>query len=321
MVQSQHYPLNSLPTASLIRALVGLMFALGFGAQASSQESLSPASAADPPKASLRWHSDYEQARAEAADRHTLLLVQFHTSRAQEQAAKLWQDSLTISPTRVEKLSQLTLAAVSTDSRVVVNDQPIRLGEHSAFGELQRGPGLAIVDCRDPTSESFRSVISLIPCADTNAESGCRYPAPSEVDVLLNLPEGSLTQRTLVYAVRIHPESPRSADGEWHPALVEEVRAHAAYQATIRVQGHHAWESRFHRINGKLPGDVVAQEVCAESWPSQGLWAAARECVRSWRQSSGHWSAVSASHPYFAYDMQRGANGVWYATGIFGRRR
>ena len=85
-------------------------------------------------------------------------------------------------------------------------------------------------------------------------------------------------------------------------------------------QGHHNWQNRFERINAKLSAGLLAQEVCAESWPGQGLLEAARECVHSWRQSPGHWDAVKTQHPVFGYDMQRGANGVWYATGIFGRQ-
>jgi hypothetical protein len=45
---------------------------------------------------------------------------------------------------------------------------------------------------------------------------------------------------------------------------------------------------------------------------------AAREMYRSWRLSSGHWSAVNGRCDYYGYAMRRGANGTWYACGIFG---
>jgi hypothetical protein len=83
------------------------------------------------------------------------------------------------------------------------------------------------------------------------------------------------------------------------------------------LQGHHNWETRFVRITSTL--DVLsAREVCAESWPGEHLLEAAVECVRCWRLSDGHWSAVNAYQPMFGYDMKRGRNGIWYATGIFG---
>jgi len=60
--------------------------------------------------------------------------------------------------------------------------------------------------------------------------------------------------------------------------------------------------------------------VCAESWPGQGLLRAALECVRCWRLSPGHWRAVSSRSDAYGYDIKRGSNGVWYATGIFVNR-
>jgi hypothetical protein len=39
--------------------------------------------------------------------------------------------------------------------------------------------------------------------------------------------------------------------------------------------------------------------------------------VASWRQSSGHWRAVSGGHAANGYDIRRGSNSNWYATGIF----
>lgn len=137
---------------------------------------------------------------------------------------------------------------------------------------------------------------------------------------MLDLPPGTLTQRTLIYAVRTHPERPESTDGQPDPYLFDEAESHSEYQARIRLQGHHAWESRFHRINARLPAGCLASEVCAESWPGQGLLESAIECVRCWRFSSGHWSAVRQRHQVYGYDMKRGDNGVWYATGIFGRQ-
>jgi uncharacterized protein YkwD len=103
-------------------------------------------------------------------------------------------------------------------------------------------------------------------------------------------------------------------------ALISEARSHSKYQADIGVQGHHHWDARFQRINGKLPSGLMAQEVVAESWPGENLVEACEDCVHSWRQSPGHWSAVRSWHPRFGFDIKRGRNGIWYATGIFGRR-
>ena len=124
----------------------------------------------------------------------------------------------------------------------------------------------------------------------------------------------------MVFAVRIHPESPASTASKESPVLADEASAQSRYQAQICVQGHHQWESRFHRIIGRLFGrgtPGTPKEVVAESWPNQNLIDSCIDCVDSWRQSSGHWAAVRAPHDSYGYDIQRGPNGIWYATGIF----
>jgi hypothetical protein len=57
--------------------------------------------------------------------------------------------------------------------------------------------------------------------------------------------------------------------------------------------------------------------VCAESWENQDLLDSCVDCVASWRQSSGHWNAVRSPQSAYGYDIRRGPNGIWYATGIF----
>jgi hypothetical protein len=178
---------------------------------------------------------------------------------------------------------------------------------------LQNSPGIAILDLTDSASPNFRRVVSVYPFQR-------EYITAQRLTAMLELPLGTLTQRTLIFAVRTHPENPASAKSHLSPLLAGETESHASHQASISLQGHHNWESRFHAINARLPAGLLAQEVCAESWPGQSLVEAADECVASWRRSSGHWEAVAARHALFGYDMKRGANGVWYATGIFAQR-
>lgn len=189
----------------------------------------------------------------------------------------------------------------------------ITLLKHAAFHELHGQPGLAMIDMREPGSPLFRQVVTVYPF--TSGAISAEHLA-----VLLELPRGTLTQRTLIFAVRTHPERPASSNSRFSPLLARETESHAAYQARLNLQGHHHWERRFHEINAQLPGGLIAQEVCAESWPGQNLVDAAIECVHSWRQSPGHWSAVSGNSELFGYDMKRGTNGVWYGTGIFAHR-
>lgn len=96
------------------------------------------------------------------------------------------------------------------------------------------------------------------------------------------------------------------------------ARQHATYQATVQHQGHQNWDRRVQELQRLHPEIREWKEVANESWPGQNVDDAAREMYHSWRQSSGHWSAVNGRCIYYGYSMVRGANGVWYACGIFG---
>jgi hypothetical protein len=260
------------------------------------------------------WLEDYHAGLALAEDEKRLALIWFHNVSDQEGVQRFERDVL-LQPAVKELLAERSVTIrLPTDARIGVGGDEIGLLEHPAFVEMQRSPGIAILDMSDEHSPHFRQVVSVFPFRPQPIDA-------EKLQVMLELPRGSLTQRTLIFAVRTHLERPASADSHLSPLLAEETESHASHQANITLQGHHQWSSRFQSINARLPAGLVSQEVTAESWPGQSLLDAAEECVDSWRQSSGHWEAVSRRHVLFGYDMKRGRNGVWYAAGIFARGR
>jgi hypothetical protein len=259
------------------------------------------------------WFASYPEAMAQAKQSGRMLLVYFCSDKLTADkdplCQKLTQDK------RLRPLAEkIVLTRIPMATRATVGGREIRLIEHVSFAELQRQAGIALIDFTNAKSQFYGRVVSVYPLSLPGALT------TNHLTSLLTLPEGSLTQRTLILAVRIHPEGPASTEGTLLTTLAKESESHARYQARINLQGHHNWESRFQRISSRLPGGRLAQEVCAESWPGMGLMAAALDCVASWRQSSGHWSAVRGQHDFYGYDMKRGSNGIWYATGIFSTR-
>ncbi len=259
----------------------------------------------------LTWHHDYLQAIESAREAKTLLLVWFADEKKQSENDKFAANVLGAADVK-PLLGEMTLARVSTTATIIEKGKVIKLLEHSTLKELLGGPGLAMIDFRDEKQKFQYQVVSIYPFQ----RGEISLP---KFKVLCELPAGTLTQRTLMFAVRTHPAKPESAWSPHSTYLAGKAEEHSAHQASINLQGHHNWEARFHQINAGL-GAGGAKEVCAESWPGQTLLDAAEECVDSWSQSSGHWAAVSAKHAFFGYDMKRGTNGVWYATGIFGGR-
>jgi hypothetical protein len=278
-----------------------------------SGEPTDPFDPASPAAAELVIHEDYQKAMKEAAEDRKMLFIYFY-DRTPNAASRAFETESLSQLEIKEKLRRYVVVKLPRDVQITVQGKKVELLKHPAFAEMLGRQGVAIIDLVHERSDYYGHVVSTFPF------NPGRYYRKSALSTILDLPPGTLTQRTMIYAVRIHPERPASTQGQLHATLSDEARSHAIYQASIQIQGHHSWDQRFHRINAKLPGGVLAQEVVAESWPHENLVEACIDCVHSWRQSPGHWGAVFSRHPLFGYDIKRGRNGIWYATGIFGRR-
>lgn len=269
-------------------------------------------SAPQPSSDQIPWFTSYAKAVKEASAKRKMMVLLF--ANDEPQCRRLETETLADPGVRA-KLRDYVCVRLPLNAKILSEGKELTLIEQSAFQEMLGRPGVAILDFVNMECAYGGCVVSTFPLTQQ-----LWYDA-EKMKVILDLPPGSLTQRTLVYAVRIHPEHPQSTVGKLDKNLLSEAENHSQHQANIRLQGHHNWDMRFHRINAILPFGLVANEVCAESWPGQHLVEAAIECVRCWRTSSGHWSSVVAPHRLFGYDMKRGGNGVWYATGIFGKNR
>lgn len=267
--------------------------------------------------AGLRWHTQYENACDEAQCEQKLLLVYFVPQEAND-AQRKFERYLAANDDLRTKLNDYVLVRVSEDERVrgirtgLLRKNRDRIIDDANFAHLGRRAGLAIVDYAHTQAPYYGDVVSVLPF-----KSGKYYHwTNAQFAAALDLPAGTITQRTMIWAVRTHPEKPKSTVGKFHSGLAELATRHSAYQASIGVQGHQNWESRFHLVVARAHAGT-ASEVVAESWENQDLVDSAIDCVASWRQSPGHWSAVSARHGYYAYDIRKGHNGIWYGTGIF----
>jgi hypothetical protein len=256
----------------------------------------------------ISWETDFLRAMNIANQQQKMLLIFFNNVN-DPQSQRLEHETLS-DPGINQKLQDLVCLRLPLDAKISLEGKDIVLLQHPTLREMLGRPGVAIADFAHTDPKLHGYVVSAFPL------TGSMFYGPAEMRVILDLPPGTLTQRTLIYAVRIHPEKPASALGRPDERLLAEAESHSQYQAGIRLQGHHGWGSRFPRIAAML--GCSPREVCAESWPGQNLLESAIECVHCWRQSSGHWSAVQARNRAFGYDMKLGANGVWYATGIFG---
>ena len=261
----------------------------------------------------VAWHDDYLAAIKSAKEQGRMLLVHFYDPDRMDLADQFAEHSLN-QPEVQKRLLRYERVRVTLDTKIIVNGREQTVLKRPGYREMLGRAGVAIVDFKHAGSRHYKQVVSTFPFPHD------RYYGPKTMQNVLGLPAGSLTQRTIIFAVRQHPEAPASTRGTLHPVLKGEAESHSTHQANIHVQGHHSCESRFHRINARVGDGALATEVVAESWPGENLVEAAIECVHSWRQSPGHWNAVRSRHRFFAFDMKRGSNGIWYATGLFANR-
>lgn len=226
-------------------------------------------------------HRNYADAYRVARDRNHMLLLDM---AVRLDFAKLDAD----------KLGGYVICQLPLDAEVRIDGKGVKLVEHSSFANLDGKPGVVIIDLRN--DEYLGNVVSVLP------ERHLRLDTLYE---LLDLPKGSLTQRTLVWALRIHPERPQSVRGTPDPALLNHAQNHSGAQASSNTQYHN------------LPMSIASSEIVAESWPwNRNVVDAAIDIVHSWRQSSGHWGAASHPFRFFGYDMKWNG-GKWFATGVF----
>lgn len=263
----------------------------------------------------LQWQADYPTAIQVATTEKKLVLVIFTNATAERSIIPGIEKQLA-DPKNTQAVARHILVKVPTTATITVNGRESRLLSHPAFSELHGSAGLAVIDYAHPGTEHYKLVVNQLPFS-----SGKFYRfSASHLPTLLTLPPGTLTQRSMIFAVRIHPEGPQSCCGSKNPILTEEAASHSRQQASLGRQGHHNWDTRFHRIRSRLlpfGGQGMPREVVAESWPNQNLMDSCVDCVASWRHSDGHWSAVRAQQNQYAYDIYRGSNGIWYGTGIF----
>lgn len=257
----------------------------------------------------LAWHTDYDSAASRAIREKKDLVVYF---RADDRL-----DAVLREPEVREQLSNYVclqvLASYEYDGK--------RLLDHPALEEMMGKPGLVVASYRDPGASHYQQVISAHPLVKSRYRWVPDYGI-EEIKIILNLPPGTLTQRSMIYAVRVHPERPQSVFAMCHPAFLAHAERHSLVQANALRQHHAdliAASARLQQETGRGLGGAC--EVVAQSWGKvlggENVLEAALSCVDAWRQSPGHWSAVAGAHGYFGYDIARGSNGTWYATGIF----
>jgi len=262
----------------------------------------------------LAWHTDYAEAYAQAKRDHQQLFI-FFRDESQENVADAYERNVLADELLEESLARYTRAIVPLDTPSIGNEdsedayQAQPLVEHDAFEHLHQRQGLVIIDFVEPGSPIHGLITAAHPFTP-----GKHYTFRSTLAVL-GLPRGTITQRALVYAVRIHPDAPASTDRAVNHYLFEQAHQHSLTQARYSQVGHQNWSHRFQVISAQLGGRYGVNEIAA-SGNGETMIEAAQDCVAGWRQSPGHWQHVAGHPQFYGYDLVQSGTGKWYGTGI-----
>src|SRR5262249_24994906 len=154
------------------------------------------------------WLTDYDQAVKQAISEKKDLVILFQKDEELEKAMKNAKVK--------ERLARIVCLKLPVDYK--------RKGEglldHSALEGVGGRPGLAIVSYHDKELATHGYVISAHPLARSRYAWAPSYGA-EQVKLILDLPrKATLTQRSMIYAVSVHPEQPQSVYSELHPACL-----------------------------------------------------------------------------------------------------
>jgi len=259
----------------------------------------------------LEWHTDYAEAYRQAREERKMLLLHFRNESRPRIADCYERDVLTSAELR-DPLSKVVRVALPLDAVRpfrVPEVADLKMLEHSSFKYMYGRQGIAMIDLTDPDSELHGHVVSAHPFTP-----GMHYTVRG-TKLVLNLPKGTVTQRALIYAVRLHPAAPVSTtDGTCHSYLCKQARNSSSLMMTYGSVGHHDWGTRYNEIAATT--GKSAMEVAAMAG-NTGLIEAAIQVVDQWYGSPAHWQIMNSPASIFGYDLVHDSAGNWWGTGLF----
>jgi hypothetical protein len=254
------------------------------------------------------WHTNYSAAYRAAREARKLLFV-FFRDNAQPRIADFYEHDVLAHGDMHDALNAVVRVVVPLDvlcPTCTPEETSTRMLKHDSFKYMYGRQGIAMIDLANPDSELHGQVISA------HAFTPGRYYTVRGTSTVLGLPRGTVTQRALIYAVRIHPAAPVSTtDGKCHSYMCKMANESSRLMAQYGSVGHHDW--------GNRQGSIAAQtgrsamEVAAGAG-NTNLIDAAIQVVDG---SPAHWGIMSAPAAIFGYDLVRDGAGNWWGTGVF----
>ena len=169
--------------------------------------------------AALIWHQDYLAGYQQAMQEKRPLLMQFRDiSEPDVSESRIAGFGAPELQPLLENFVRVSMPVGSIVPGQTTGQAPSRLLDHRSFRHLNGKAGVVIIDLTEPSAANFARVVSALPLPSDGRFS------PEILSKLLQLPAGSIGQRTLLLSIRTATSAPDFTVGEQQPLLNQILR-------------------------------------------------------------------------------------------------
>lgn len=264
----------------------------------------------------LVWHQNYLDAYTEAAQQKRYLLMFFQEASVDSDSAVSTESVFApgMRPMleqfiRVELPLDATVPSTDADFIEEQGDTSDLLLNHRSFRHLGVQPGLAIVDLTDPASSDHARVVSAVPLPKEGAFGDL------DLKLVLELPKGSISQRTLLYMIRRAVPDSSMSMREFSPVLIELAHRNCRYMAHAERLGSFDESFREAQVIRSFGPDSDLKQLLFATESKATIHDAAIQAVESWLQVSDSFDVLKKPAKAMGMDMfQADESGRWYVT-------
>ena len=257
-----------------------------------------------------KWHEDYLAAYQEATDQRKPLLMVF-TDPAEPDSSASMTSSFADTQTGalLDGFVRVTMPINTAAPSQTPGDFPTLLLEHRSFRHLGVRAGIAIVDLSDPDSGNYARVVSALA-----APEGGRYSRDA-LRSLLELPTGTISQRTLLLTLRSSLPDSVFSRGTFSAELNSLANRNSRFMAHYEQVGAYEASERTTAVVQRFGADAKLRELFFASEPGATLQDASEQAVQSWLKSEQDFTGLSNNGTGFGIELfQSPSSGRWFAT-------
>ncbi len=269
------------------------------------------------PAESLAWHSDYLAAYVEASQEKRYLLMLFRD--AVFGGEPLAATDAVFAPSMRPMLEQFSRVELPLNAAMpILSDKdheaqktglPNLLLKHRSFRHLGMHPGIAVIDLTDPGSPNHARVVTVLPLPESGQFQD------DTLMLALNLPQGAISQRTLLFAIRSTVPDSSLSMRQFNPTLVELAHRNSRYMANAGQAGSFDQKTRQQRIEQEFGPQAELKKLVFATESETTIHDAALQAVTSWIETSESFEVLDAPATAMGMDMfQNSESGRWFVT-------